>query len=175
MANYWTGKRPWPAEHLSTVADLLSTSVDSLLGRQRSPSLVAADNADWVDVPEYLTHEIDELGKLAPITTTLMRKDWLYSSLGDTSGIWMARAPTRNDALNIDAGTMLFCKDHRPDERMIHGSYYLFRINGGVILARYSLRDANDGEETVLARDLGHEEDQYIAVARVIGEYARPL
>ena len=101
MANYWTGKRPWPAEHLSTVADLLSTSVDSLLGRQRSPSLVAADNADWVDVPEYLTHEIDELGKLAPITTTLMRKDWLYSSLGDTSGIWMARAPTRNDALFV--------------------------------------------------------------------------
>lgn len=175
MANYWTGKRPWPTEHLSTVADLLSTSVDSLLGRQQRPLLIDADDAEWVDVPEYLTHEIDEMGKLTPVTTTLMRKDWLYASLGDTSGVWMARAPTRNDALNIDAGTMLFCKDHRPGERMIHGAYYLFRVNGGIILARFSLRDGNDGEETVLARDLGQEEDQYIAVARVIGEYARPL
>lgn len=175
MANYWTGKRPWPAEHLSTVADLLSTSVDALLGRQQRAVLIDANDADWVEVPEYSTYEIDELGKLEPLTTTLMRKDWLYASLGDTTGIWMAQAPARNDALSIDAGTMLFCKDHRPGDRMTHGAYYLFRINGGVIMARYSLRDGNDGEETVSARDMGHEEDQYVAVARVIGEYARPL
>lgn len=157
------------------VADMLSTSVDSLLGRQRRPSLVDADDADWVEVPEYSTYEFDELGKLDPITTTLMRRDWLYSALGDTSGIWMAAAPTRNDVLGIDRGTMIFCKDHRPGQPMIHGAYYLFRVNGGVIMARFSLRDGGDGEEVVTARDLGHEEEQYIAVARVVGQLARPL
>lgn len=166
------------ADNAVKIARALETTVEFLIdGRETAPKshLISADDADWVDVPEYLTHEIDELGKLIPITTTLMRKDWLYASLGDTSGIWMARSPARNDALGIDAGAMLFCKDHRPGERMIHGVYYLFRINGGVIMARFSLRDGGDGEETVTARDLGHDEDQHIAVARVIGEYARPL
>ncbi|MEL0156069.1 hypothetical protein [Sphingopyxis sp.] len=157
------------------IASALSVSVDWLLTGRRSNTLIPAEDAEWVEIPEYSTYEIDELGKLEPITTTLMRKDWLYASLGDTTGIWMAQAPARNDALSIDAGTMLFCKDHRPGDRMTHGAYYLFRINGGVIMARYSLRDGNDGEETVSARDMGHEEDQYVAVARVIGEYARPL
>jgi hypothetical protein len=167
------------------IAKALDVDLEWLFGDQedrrrldhapRKGALVDADDADWVEVPEYLTYEIDELGKLIPITTTLMRKDWLYASLGDTSGIWMARSPTRNDALGIDTGAMLFCKDYRPGERMVHGAYYLFRINGGVIMARFSLREASDGEEVVTARDLGQEEDQHIAVARVIGEYARPL
>lgn len=166
---------PVRSDVVLAIATALRVSVDWILTGKRSNIVAAVEDADWVEVPEYLTHEIDELGKLTPLTTTLMRKDWLYASLGDTSGIWMARAPTRNDALNIDAGTMLFCKDHPPGERLIHGAYYLFRINGGIILARFSLRDGGDGEETVTARELGQEEDQYIAVARVIGEYARPL
>lgn len=157
------------------IASALSVSVDWLLTGRRSNMLIPAEDAEWIEIPEYSTYEIDELGKLEPITTTMMRKDWLYASLGDTTGIWMAQAPARNDALGIDAGTMLFCKDHRLGDRMTHGAYYLFRINGGVIMARYSLRDGNDGEETVSARDMGHEEDQYVPVARVIGEYARPL
>lgn len=137
--------------------------------------MIDVNDADWVEVPEYSTYEIDELGKLDPITTTLMRKDWLYSSLGDTSGIWMAAAPTRNDTLGIDAGTMLFCKDHRAGDRMVHGAYYLFRVNGGVIMARFALRDNGSDEQTVLARDIGHDEDQYQVVARVVGQLARPI
>ncbi|PAL20186.1 hypothetical protein CD928_17405 [Sphingopyxis sp. GW247-27LB] len=166
------------ADNAVKIARALETTVEFLIDGRISaskPSLIDANEADWVDVPEYSTYEIDELGKLDPITTTRMRKDWLYSSLGDTTGIWMARSPTRNDALGIDTGAMLFCKDYRPGERMIHGAYYLFRVNGGVIMARFSLRETGDGEEVVTARDLGQEEDQHIAVARVIGEYARPL
>lgn len=165
------------ADNAVKIARALETTVEFLIdGRVATAKvgLVDANDADWVEVPEYSTYEIDERGKLAPITTTLMRKDWLYSSLGDTSGIWMARSPTRSDPLGIEIGAMLFCKDYQPGERLIHGAYYLFRINGGVIMARFSLRDGS-AEETVTARDLGREEDQYIAVARVIGEYARPL
>lgn len=175
MANYWTGKRPWPAEHLATVADLLSTSVDQLMGRARSPAVVDAEDAEFVEVPEYSTYEIDEFGKLSPFRSTLMRRDWLYSSFGDVSGLWMASAPTRNDALTIDPGAMLFCKDYRPGERMIHGAYYLFRVNGGVVMARFALRADGSDEFTVLARDVGHDEDQYQTVARVVGQLARPI
>lgn len=175
VANYWHGKRSWPSETLNDLAEVLRTNVFTLLTGKRVNTLRSADDAEFVDVPEYSTYEIDEFGKLEPITTTKMRRDWLYASLGDTTGIWMAQAPARNDALSIDAGTMLFCKDHPPGDRMIHGAHYLFRVNGGVIMARFALREDGIDEPTVFARDIGHDDDQYLAVARVIGEYARPL
>ncbi len=175
MANYWTGKRAWPAEHLPTIADLLSTSVDALLGRAGRRALVDANDADWVEVPEYALLEIDEQGKMDPISSTIFRRDWLYSSLGENSGLWIARLPAPYDALTLGTGTPLFCKDHRSGERMIHGAYYLFRVNGGIVMARFALRDDGNEEHTVLSRDLGNEEDQYQVVARVVGQLFRPI
>jgi hypothetical protein len=149
--------------------------VETLLRGRRAGLLVDANDADWVDVPEYSLFEIDELGKLAPIVTSKMRKDWLYASLGETSGLWMAAAPARYEALGIEPMTMIFCKDHRPGERMIHGVHYLFRINGGVIIARFALREDASEEPTVLPRDIGHDDDQHQVVARIVGQFARPL
>jgi transcriptional regulator with XRE-family HTH domain len=174
-ANYWHGKRSWPSEVIPSLADVLNTDVETLLRGRRSGLLVDANDADWVDVPEYSLFEIDELGKLAPIVTSKMRKDWLYSSLGETSGLWMAAAPARYEALGIEPMTMIFCKDHRPGERMIHGVHYLFRINGGVIIARFALREDASEEPTVLPRDIGHDDDQHQVVARIVGQFARPL
>lgn len=157
------------------IAKALSVSVDWLLTGQRSNLLVAVDDADWVDVPEYSLFEIDELGKLSPIVTTKMRKDWLYSSLGETSGLWIGAAPARYEALGIEPLQMIFCKDHRPGERMIHGVHYLFRVNGGVIIARFALREDASDEPTVLPRDIGHDDDQHLPFARIVGQFARPL
>ncbi|MFZ5699718.1 MAG: helix-turn-helix domain-containing protein [Pseudomonadota bacterium] len=174
-ANYWHGKRSWPSEVIPSLADVLNTDVETLLRGRRAGLLVDANDADWVDVPEYSLFEIDELGKLAPIVTSKMRKDWLYASLGETSGLWMAAAPARYEALGIEPMTMIFCKDHRPGERMIHGVHYLFRINGGVIIARFALREDASEEPTVLPRDIGHDDDQHQVVARIVGQFARPL
>lgn len=41
MANYWSGKRPWPLETLVNVADLLEVSIDELLGRPAQQSVAA--------------------------------------------------------------------------------------------------------------------------------------
>src|SRR3546814_6925428 len=75
------------------------------------------------------------MGKMDPIASTVMRRDWLYTSLGESSDLWIARLPARYDALTIGTGTPLFCKDHRKGDRMQEGSYYLFRINGGIVMA----------------------------------------
>jgi transcriptional regulator with XRE-family HTH domain len=174
-ANYWHGKRSWPSEVILSLADVLNTDVETLLRGRRSGPLVDANDADWVDVPEYSLFEIDELGKLAPIVTSKMRKDWLYASLGETSGLWIAAAPARYEALNIEPMTMIFCKDHQPGERMIHGVHYLFRVNGGVIIARFALREDASDEPTVLPREIGHEDDQHQVVARIVGQFARPI
>lgn len=167
------------ADNAVKIARALETSVEFLIeGREGStvrPLLVDANDADWIDVPEYSVFEIDEQGKLMPIVTTKMRRDWLYSSLGETSGLWVAAAPARYEALSIEPGTMLFCKDHIPGERLIHGVHYLFRVNGGVTIARFALREDGSEEPTVLPRDIGHDDDQHQAVARIVGQFARPL
>lgn len=133
------------------------------------------EDADWVQVPEYSLFEIDEFGKLDPISAIPMRKDWLYTSLGENSGLWLARLPARYDALTIGTGTPLFCKDHRPGERLTEGTYYLFRINGGIVMAPFTYRDGGSTDDAVHSRDLGNEEDQYQVVARVVGQLARPI
>lgn len=167
------------ADNAVKIARALDTTVEFLIDGIEAPSirrhLVEASEAEWVDVPEYSLFEIDELGKLAPIVTTKMRKDWLYSSLGETSGLWIAAAPARYEALGIEPMTMIFCKDHRPGERMIHGVHYLFRINGGVIIARFALREDANEEPTVMPREIGHEDDQHQVVARIVGQFARPI
>lgn len=167
------------ADNAVKIARALDTTVEYLVDGIEVPSirrhLVEASDAEWVDVPEYSLFEIDELGKLAPIVTSKMRKDWLYSSLGETSGLWIAAAPARYEALGIEPMTMIFCKDHRPGERMIHGVHYLFRINGGVIIARFALREDANEEPTVLPREIGHEDDQHQVVARIVGQFARPI
>lgn len=166
------------ADNAVKIARALGTTVEYLIeGRHtlNKTPLVDVVDADWVDVPEYSLFEIDELGKLAPIITSKMRKDWLYSSLGETSGLWIAAAPARYEALGIEPMTMIFCKDHRPGERLIHGVHYLFRVNGGVIIARFALREDASEEPTVLSREIGHDDDQYQPVARIVGQFARPI
>lgn len=142
----------------------------------RNNTLIDANDADWVDVPEYALHEFDELGKMDPITTVLMRRDWLYTTLGgNAADVWIACATARYDALDIVAGAALFFKDHRPTDRMRDGDIYAFRVNGGVIIAPFSSRPTGAPDDAVLARDLGHDEDQYQVVARVVGQFARPI
>lgn len=159
------------ARALSVSAEWLALGKDARQPRH----LVSADAADWIEVPEFALHEIDELGKMEPISTTLMRRDWLYTSLGDATGLWLARLPARYDALTIGTGTPLFCKDYRPGERLSEGSYYLFRINGGIVMAPFSFRETGAPDDAVHSRNIGNDEDQYQVVARVIGQLARPI
>lgn len=166
------------ADNAVLIARALGTSVEFLIDGRESAGprpMVDANDADWVEVPEYALLEIDELGKMDPISSTRFRRDWLYSSLGENSGLWIGRLPAPYDALTLNTGTPLFCRDHRKGERMVHGAYYLFRVNGGIVMARFALRDDGSDEHTVLSRDLGHEEDQYEVVARVVGQLARPI
>lgn len=167
------------ADNAVKIARALETTVEFLIdgieGASTRRHLVDVNDAEWVDVPEYSVFEIDELGKIAPIVTSKMRKDWLYSSLGEASGLWVAAAPGRYEALGIEPLTMLFCKDHRPGEYMIHGVRYLFRVNGGVIIARFAQREDASDEPTVLPREIGPEDDQHQVVARIVGQFARPI
>src|SRR3546814_18030950 len=42
-------------------------------------------------------------------------------------------------------------------------------------MAPFTFRDSGASEDAVRQRDLGHDEDQYQVVARVVGQLARPI
>ena len=175
--NYWNGTRSWPSEKLGELADVLNTNVDSLLTGRAVPQrhLVDANDAEWVEVPEFVLLEIDERGKASPIATINLRRDWLSSSLGEASGLWLTRLPAPFDALTLGTGAVLICKDHQPGERLFDGTHYLWWINGGVVMAPFARREGAPGDRVVLARDVGNLDDQYLPVARVVGQLARPI
>src|SRR3546814_17425583 len=98
------------------IAKALSVSVDWLLTGRRSGMLVAADEAEWIEVPEYALLEIDEMGKMDPISSTVMRRDWLYTSLGESSYLWLATPPASSSARTTCTGRPLFyTADHQGD------------------------------------------------------------
>jgi transcriptional regulator with XRE-family HTH domain len=179
LQRYWVGERLPPGDTLIDIAEAVGASAAWLIRGEtrRSNVLVDAAHADWVDLPEYALLEIDEQGKMDPIASIKIWRDWLYSSLGEASDLWLTRLPAPYDALSIGSGVPLICKDHRPGERPFNGSRYLFWYNGGIVMGRFALRDGDgdDDELIVGQQDIGRDDDQYQIVARVVGQLARPF
>ena len=165
------------ADNALKIARALQTSVEFLMDGRDAPQrhLIDANDAEWVEVPEHALLEIDERGKAPPIATINLRRDWLSSSLGEASGLWLTRLPAPFDALTLGTGAVLICKDHQSGERLFDGTHYLFWINGGVIMAPFARREGAPGDRVVLARDIGNLDDQYLPIARVVGQLARPI
>ena len=174
---YEAGRTSPSADYLLSIGEHGVDIAYVLSGNRIKPSqpVIDAEDAEWVEVGEHSLLEIDENGKMALFATTMVRKDWLYSSLGESSDLWITRLLTPYDPLQLSKGTIIICKDVRPGERMLNGVYYLFRINEGIVMAPFALRDPGGDETTITPRDIGHDEDQYQPVARVVGQLARPL
>lgn len=187
MANYWSGKRPWPIEHLSTLADLLSTNVDNLLGRSSTNvgGLQSVDSAEWVDVPEYDIRQMDDVSRGPIIRTTQFRRDWLNRSFGRDRGLWLTKMPTDYPAQDLIAGEEVICCDTSKEE-LLERQLCIWRVPllGKLLVARYSmLHRANqiavqEGDEYWANPHLVSGDHKYgegadlIAVGRIIG---RPL
>lgn len=162
------------------IAKALKVSTDWLLcGVAPKPQggLVEANHADWVEVPEYNLRELTDHSRGPVVSVTPIRRDWLYSALGETSGIWLARTLADWSLPGVPVSAPIFCRDHPNGERPIEGKHYLLVINGGVIIARFSYRgvDHYPGEQIVTPRNLYDEDVPHFIVARVLGAMARPL
>jgi len=138
---------------------------------------IDASDADWVEVPEYDLAQIVDDGKGEAIGATNFRRDWLFVTLGESTGLWIARTLAPAPDLHLPVGTPLFCKDQKPGDLMIEGQHYFFRVNGGIILAKFTFRGAGlyTREQVATPIDMEREEDQHFVIARVLGSVARPL
>jgi hypothetical protein len=65
------------------------------LGRGRGDRLIDAANADWIEVEDFDLRQFDDRGKGEPVGRTMFRRDWLYLTLGESSGLWTTRTRAR--------------------------------------------------------------------------------
>lgn len=173
------------ADYAVKIARALDRSVEWLVtGRDtaRKSALMAAEEADWVEIDEYDLRELTDVGKGPPHNASPFRRDWLNQTLGTASGLWLARLLSDYPAAGLAEGGLVFCVDVTPAE-LLEGQLCLFRVNGGLIVGRFSYRTpgavlaAGDrlGEAIVTSSEIGAEEGRYIPVARILGSFIRRL
>ncbi|RJF91148.1 helix-turn-helix domain-containing protein [Sphingomonas cavernae] len=178
------------------IAKALGVSVDWLLtgnGPQKSGlSVIDAENADWVMVPEYDLRHIDDHGKGEPIDPTPFRRDWLHAMLGVSSGLWLSRLLSDFPSAGLSRGSLVFCQDIRAEE-LLEGNVCIFRVYGGLVIGRFTFRPPQPGAIGHLAaaqgslgaiypsdmdvhkEAIGNSDGEYIPVARVLGAFMRPI
>lgn len=178
LSRYRNGGSP-NSEHVFPLADALGCSARWLIaGVDDRVALASAEDADWVEMSEFDLRDVTETGKGPAIARTIFRRDWLYRALGESSGLWIARTLSPHPALSLPLGAPIVCKDHPQGELPVEGQHYVFRVNGGIVLSRFSYRGAvaaAAGEPVVSPTELDQESGQYFIVARVLGSLARPL
>lgn len=181
VSRYRNGGSP-RSEHVFPLADALKVSARWLLaGVDDSRVLRDASDSDYVTLPEYDLRAITDDGKGEPVGNLTMRRDWLYLTLHESSGLWITKMLTADRAQALPAGAPIVCKDIPKGEAPLEGQHYLFRVNGGVLFARFSYRSggilsAGDrvGEVVVTPADL-QGDDQHFIIAAVLGALARPF
>lgn len=187
LSRYRKGGTP-SSEHIFPLADALKSSARWLIsGAGESTSLRAADDAEWVDLPEYDLRQLDDHSKGQPIGSTRFRRDWLNRSIGRDRGLWLAKLPGDYPSLDLQAGDQVICCDTSSDELAERQLCIWFMpLIGKLIVARYSVLHRgnqivvmDDGEywanpHLVDGRSKDGGDDLYV-VGRIVGRPLSPI
>ena len=183
LSDYGKGKLP-RIDKAAAIAGALGVSLDKMLSTQRlsSVSVADADKAEWIEVLEFSLKAVNDEGLGEPISATSIRRDWLYNALGETKGVWITKMLAPYPAASLGEGAAIFCKNVSKGEMLVDKGLYLFRINGGLVVSRFSFREAGImlagdalGEDYVSFDQIGTDDDKLTPVARIIGVLARPI
>ena len=182
MSDYFAGSAIVGSEYLFALADALKVSPRWLLLGQTDPQLLLeARDADWVSVPEYDLREFNEHGKGEPLGAMPVRRDWLAATIGTSSGVWTTRLLADYEAAGLLQSTPVFCGDIGTED-LQEGWACFFRINGGIVPARFSFRSTSGfragdrlGELVVSASEIGTDDDRFEPISRILGVFARRI
>lgn len=143
FGRYWNGDRIPPAPILFPLADLLQTDARYLVQGVREPNrthVLDAVNADWIQVPTFDLANITDGDKGEVVKTTPMRLDWLKSTIGASSGLWVASVPCDYPALDLIEGDKVLCRDITvPELHDRHLCIWREADTGRMFIGRYSV------------------------------------
>lgn len=177
MGNYWNGKRPYPAEAIARMSSALSTSVDYLISGRRIASVAVAsvEDAEWEDVPFYDLRNVTDTGKGDAQSWTPFRKDWLNRTLGTSFDLYLVRLlsdyRSRNGDRDLVEGDLVFVREITSGE-LADGHVVIWRREGGLTVARYSLRDRDDGD-VIYPHEVA--DDLFVPICRIYGKFLQRI
>ena len=180
MTGYWNGERFCGSEKLFALSDALKVDARWLIsgtGADRSSQLVDIDDADWESVPFFDFRDITDEGKGPAVYWTPFRKDWLNRTLGRWTELYLVQLlsgyESRDGASDLDAGDLVFCTEITPAE-LVDGNVCIFRREGALKVARYSVRrpDRDEGD-VVMPEEISNEE--FVPVCRILGRFAQRI
>ena len=182
LNRYWNGDRLPPADTLVDLTDALHVSAKWLVKGATDLAPRDATLSDWIEIAEYDLRQLDDHGKGDPIGWTPFRKDWLNRMFGLTSGLWLTKLPASYTQLELQEGELVFLRDLQPGDAQ-DGALYIVRRHGLLGVARLDMManetyDAPLGgvnERRLSFRDVGHEDEKAILVARIMGAPLRRL
>ncbi len=170
------------AENAVKIADALDVSVDRLLtGRSpdRMPAAPVADaaDADWENVPFFDLRNVTDTGKGQPQSWTPFRKDWLNRTLGTSLELYLVRLLSdyrgRHGDRDLVEGDLVFVREITPAE-LIDGHVVIWRREGGLKVARYSLQQ-RDREEGDVIYPGEVSDDQFVPICRIYGKFLQRI
>jgi len=166
----------------------LNVSLDYLLGggsaiTRAIRSLVQdVDETDFDMVPRFDLRELGDEGKGAPLERIPLRKDWLHRMLGTSSELWLTTLLSDYPPKGLEEGDLVFCREIEAQE-LTEGNICLFRINGGIVIARYSFLRPVEFAQGIPVHDnyvvtptqIGALDDMYVPIARILGKWVQRI
>lgn len=181
MSGYWNGERLCGSDKLFSLSDALSANARWLISgtgpKTGGGDLVAVEDADWEDVPFFDLRNISDTGKGEPQSWTPFRKDWLNRTLGTSFDLYLVRLlsdyRSRLGDRDLQEGDLVFVREITPAE-LIDGQVVIWRREGGLKVARYSLQQ-RDREEGDVIYPGEVSDDQFVPICRIYGKFLQRI
>ncbi len=138
MTGYWNGERVPPATKLFAIADFLDIDARFLTLGEQKTGLVDATDADWIEVPEYDLRGITDETLGPPLVTAPIRRDWLYSIVRASTGLWLTRLGSDYSPAGLNEGDLVLCRSSRRED-LAEGHVCLWRVGDTIVVGRFSV------------------------------------
>lgn len=170
------------ADNAVKIAAALGVTVDHLLTGGPADRIVAspvadATDAEWEEVPLFDLRNVTDTGKGDPQSWTPFRKDWLNRTLGTSFDLYLVRLlsdyRSRDGNRDLQEGDLVFVREITPAE-LADGNIVIWRREGGIAVARYSLmrRNADEGD-VIYPEEVA--DDQFVPICRIYGKFLQRL
>ncbi len=176
MSSYVKGRSFPNSEQLIPLCDVLGVEPRWLVsGVQQPRPVVSVEDAEWEDVPFFDLRNITDTGKGEPQSWTPFRKDWLNRTLGTSFDLYLVRLlsdyESRNGDRDLMEGDLVFVREITPGE-LQDGNVVIWRREGGLTVARYSLRDRDEGD-VIYPHEVA--DDQFVPICRIYGKFLQRI
>lgn len=180
LSRYTTGTSFPNSEQLFPLCDAIDVEPRWLINGEsskRSPAVASVEDAEWEDIPLFDLRNVTDTGKGEPQSWTPFRKDWLNRTLGTSFDLYLVRLlsdyRSRDGNRDLQEDDFVFVREITP-AGLADGNIVIWRREGGIVIARYSLmRRAPEEGDVIYPEEVS--DDQFVPICRIYGKFIQRI